>query len=164
MITFVNSDESVAVPVMINDASTVFALYGSWADFLNSVEPVATHVFNGVNNYIAAEQFFSGWTKVCRDDTDWSVVECGPLPTPVVPASVSARQIRLWLISNGVSLAQIDALIDNLPDQMQREYTRVEWDYAPYVERSHPMIATFAAALWLTEEQVDAGFITAATL
>jgi hypothetical protein len=79
-----------------------------------------------------------------------------------VPASVSARQIRLWLLRHGISLAAVDAAIDAIPDQLQRDSVRVEWDYAPYVERSHPMLVPLAAALGLTEPQVDQAFVEAA--
>ena len=164
MITFVSADDKVAVPTVLSETATVFAVYNSWEDFRAAVAPVTTHTFNGQENYLAAESFFSDWTKVCRDDGTWEVVECGPTPAPVVPATISARQIRLWLISAGISLAQIDALIDGIEDAQQREYTRVEWEFAPYIERAHPMVATFAGALGLTEAQVDAGFITAATM
>ena len=81
-----------------------------------------------------------------------------------VPASVSARQIRLWLIRQGISLAAVDAAIDAIPDQLQRDSVRVEWDYAPYVERTHPMLVPLAAALGLTEQQVDQAFVEAATI
>jgi hypothetical protein len=81
-----------------------------------------------------------------------------------VPASVSARQIRLWLIRNGISLTQVEAAIDAIPDQLQRDSVRVEWDYAPYVERSHPMLVPLAEALGLTAEQVDQAFVEAATI
>jgi hypothetical protein len=84
--------------------------------------------------------------------------------TPAVPESVSARQIRLWLVRNGVSLAAVDATIDAIPDQLQRDSVRVEWDYAPYVERSHPMLVPLAAALGLTEQQVDQAFIEASSI
>jgi hypothetical protein len=84
--------------------------------------------------------------------------------TPAVPASVSARQIRLWLVAHGVSLAAVEAAIDAIPDALQRDSVRVEWEYAPYVERSHPMLVPLAAALGLTEAQVDQAFVEAATL
>jgi hypothetical protein len=83
---------------------------------------------------------------------------------PAVPESVSARQIRLWLIRRGVSLAAVDAAIDAIPDQLQRDSVRVEWDYAPYVERAHPMLVPLAAALGLTEAQVDQAFVEAAAI
>ena len=84
--------------------------------------------------------------------------------TPPVPERVSARQIRLWLVRHGVSLAAVDAAIDAIPDQLQRDSVRVEWDYAPYVERSHPMLIPLAAALGLTEQQVDQAFIEASSI
>lgn len=165
MLTFVNAENnSVAVPSLVDETTTVFAVYSTWDAFLNGEAAVSTQRFNGQHNYNAAETFFAGWAKVCRDDENWSVVECGPAPTPTVPDTISARQIRLWLISAGISLAQIETLINNIEDQQQREYTRVEWEYAPYIERNHPMVATFAGALGLTDAQVDAGFIVAATL
>lgn len=82
--------------------------------------------------------------------------------TPPVPESVSARQIRLWLVRHGISLAAVDAAIDAIPDQLQQDSVRVEWAYAPYVERSHPMLTPLAAALGLTEQQVDQAFVEAA--
>lgn len=82
--------------------------------------------------------------------------------TPPVPESVSARQIRLWLIRQGISLAQVDAAIDAIPDQLQRDSVRVEWDYAPYIERSHPMLPPIAQALGLSD--IDAAFREAATI
>lgn len=87
---------------------------------------------------------------------EWAVV------VPPVPESVSARQIRLYLIRHGISLAQVDAAIDAIPDAQQREECRVEWDYAPYVERTHPMLIPLAAALGLSESQVDQAFREAA--
>jgi hypothetical protein len=84
--------------------------------------------------------------------------------TPPVPESVSARQIRLWLVRHGIPLAQVDAAIDAIPDQLQRDSVRVEWDYAPYVERAHPMLVPLAAALGLAEPQIDQAFIEASVI
>jgi hypothetical protein len=96
------------------------------------------------------------------DDATWSGEWV--VPPPTVPASVSARQIRLWLVRHGISLAAVDAAIDAIPDQLQRDSVRVEWDYSGYVERTHPMLAPLAAALGLTEAQVDQAFVEAATI
>ena len=81
-----------------------------------------------------------------------------------VPASVSARQIRLWLVTHGISLDTVDATIDSIADQATRDTVRVEWDYAPYVERSHVFLVPLAAALGLDEASVDQAFREAATL
>jgi hypothetical protein len=47
---------------------------------------------------------------------------------------------------------------------MTRESVRVEWEYAPHVERTHAWLVPMAAALGLTEAQVDAAFREAVTL
>lgn len=86
------------------------------------------------------------------------------VPPEPPPATVSARQIRLWLLRQGIPLAAVDAAVDAIPDQLQRDSVRVEWDYAPYVERTHPMLIPLAAALGLTEQQVDQAFAEAATI
>lgn len=98
-----------------------------------------------------------------RDDATWNGSEWVVPPT-VVPESLSARQIRLWLLGKGVSMAAVDAAINALPDAADREAVQVEWEYAPYVERSHPMLVPLAVALGLTEAQVDQAFVEAATI
>lgn len=110
----------------------------------------------------------TGWTPpdgctAIPDDqlpTGW---QYAPDESPV-PTQVSARQIRLWLLRNGVSLAAVEQAIDAIADQATRDSVRVEWEYAPHVERSHPWLVPLAQALGLTEAQVDAAFREAATL
>ena len=86
------------------------------------------------------------------------------IPPQPAPESVTARQIRLWLVTHGISLDAVESAIEGIEDQMQRDMVRVEWEYAPYVERSHSMLLPLAAALGLTEAQVDAAFREAAAL
>ena len=83
------------------------------------------------------------------------------LINPTIPESVSARQIRLWLINNGFQLAQVEQAINSIEDPIVRETVKVEWEYAPYVERNHPMLIPLAQALGLSENQVDQAFIQA---
>jgi hypothetical protein len=80
------------------------------------------------------------------------------------PFRVSARQIRLWLVQNGFQLSQIDNAIGSIPDSIIREIVRIEWEYAPYVERNHPWLVPLAESLGLTPEQVDQAFIEASTI
>lgn len=84
--------------------------------------------------------------------------------TRPVPPSVTARQIRLWLVGNGYPLEQITAAIGAIPDQATRDAVAVEWEYAPYVERSHPWLVPLAQALGLDEAGVDQAFREAAAL
>lgn len=103
-----------------------------------------------------------GHTIVADDDlpAGWQRAE----DESPVPQSVTARQIRLWLVRHGVQLASVDAAIDAIPDATARDSVRVEWEYAPYVERSHPWLVPLAQALGLSEAQVDAAFREAAAL
>jgi hypothetical protein len=87
------------------------------------------------------------------------------LPNPVsVPSTISPRQIRLWLVNHGIVLSAVEAAIDGIEDESLKETTRIEWEYSPYVERTHPMIDTLGAALGLTGEQIDTAFIDASIL
>lgn len=86
------------------------------------------------------------------------------LPPEPVPESVTARQIRLWLVTHGVSLDAVAAVIQAIPDAATRATVQIEWEYAPYIERGHPMLLPLAAALGMTSEQVDAAFREAAAL
>lgn len=81
-----------------------------------------------------------------------------------VPETISARQVRLWLIENDISLTSVEAAINTIVNEKLREKTLVEWEYAPYIERNHPLIESLAQYLGLTTEQIDQGFITASQL
>lgn len=87
-----------------------------------------------------------------------------PDTEPEVPPTVSARQIRLWLVGHGISLTAVDAAIEAIPDALQRDLVRVEWEYAPWIDRTHPMLVPLAGALGITAEGVDQAFAEAALL
>lgn len=77
------------------------------------------------------------------------------------PQTISARQIRLWLLQNGVSLQMVADAIATIEDPVLRDSVSIEWEYAPYIERSHPMLVPLAQALGLTESDIDRGFVEA---
>ena len=84
--------------------------------------------------------------------------------TSPVPPQVSARQIRLWLVRNGIPLATVESAIDSIMDQPTRDEIRVEWEFAPYIERSHQWLVPLAQVLGLDEAAVDAAFREASAL
>jgi hypothetical protein len=86
------------------------------------------------------------------------------IPQIEIPQTISARQIRLWLINHNFSLSQIELAINNIEDLLIRETVRIEWEYAPYVERSHPWLIPLAQSLGLNEEQIDQAFREASTI
>lgn len=86
-----------------------------------------------------------------------------PDTTPV-PPTISARQARLWLVRNGVSLAAVDAAIGSIPDAVTRESVRVEWEYGTEVHRASEWIKTLGPALGMDDAKLDKAFREAATL
>lgn len=84
-------------------------------------------------------------------------------PTAIVE-TISARQIRLWLIENNISLSGVETAINGIVDEKLREKTLVEWEYAPYVERNHPLLDTLGEVLGLSSEQITAAFAQASQL
>lgn len=79
-----------------------------------------------------------------------------------VPAVVSMRQARLALLGAGL-LGAVESGIDGLPEP-DRSAARIEWEYATELRRDHPLIASLAQQLGLSEQQVDGLFIAASQI
>lgn len=84
-----------------------------------------------------------------------------PPAPPSVPRSITMRQARLCLHKHGM-LAEVQPAIDALPEP-DRTAAQIEWEYSSVVERQG-FILTIAQALGISDEQLDALFIEAATL
>lgn len=98
-----------------------------------------------------SDEVSPGWTYA---DGEFTPPEVEPLP-PEPLGSLTARQLRLGLVTNGLSLDQVTATIDGIPDEQDRAVAKIEWEYASQFERDHPLIAQVGAALGLTEFQID---------
>lgn len=81
-------------------------------------------------------------------------------PVVVFP-NITARQIRLQLLSIGVSLSQVDASLDSLEEPI-KSFAKVEWEYANEFERSNPLTAQVASALGMNEEALNQFWLEAA--
>jgi hypothetical protein len=75
---------------------------------------------------------------------------------------VTMRQARLALLQQGL-LSQVQSAIDALPSP-QKEAAQIEWDYSSEVHRDKAFVQTLAAALGLSEQQLDDLFLLASTL
>jgi|AACY02.3.fsa_nt_gi hypothetical protein len=139
---------ALAVVVTVGDRKYTVCTYEDEAAYRSST-PDNTYTFTGTPN--AADVLAalpSGWAA----DPDAPA-------QPSVPSTVTAWQIRRWLLSNGYTLAQVSSVIDAIPDAAQREAVRIDWEYAPYVERTHPMLEPLAAAIGI--DDLDAAFVAA---
>ena len=92
-------------------------------------------------------------TGAVTEDPTW---QPEPLPPPPPPSAVTRRQLRLWLVRHGYTLAQVEALIDALPEP-QRTEARIEWQDATQFERGHPLLRQLAGQLLKKEgKELDA--------
>lgn len=87
-----------------------------------------------------------------------------PAPTPPVPVpqSVTMRQARLALHAAGL-LAGVDAAIASMQEPAKTA-AAIEWEYASAVERNAGLVPAMAAALGMSEADIDDLFIAAAAL
>lgn len=83
---------------------------------------------------------------------------------PQPPDTCTPRQLRIALIQTGISLSAIEAQIDAIPDPVQKEIARAEWEYALEIKRWHPLVGMIAGTLNLTEQQIIDIFTLAVTL
>ena len=74
------------------------------------------------------------------------------------------RQIRLWLLSLGVTEEMIIAKINQIPDSAARAATLIEFHHASEFRRDHPFVESIGSSLGLNLQQIDAGFRIAATI
>lgn len=86
------------------------------------------------------------------------------VPPLEVPPAISPRQARLWLVRNGITPAQVDAVIASIPDAMTRQTVQIDWEYGLEVQRASPFVSQLGTALGLDADALDDAFREAATL
>ena len=83
-------------------------------------------------------------------DYVWAVTYEKP---PLKP--LTRRQFRLALVMNGFALADIEALINQIEDDMQRQIIQIEWQDATVFERNNSSLFVMAALIGLSSSQID---------
>lgn len=81
----------------------------------------------------------------------------------MVPASVSKRQGRQQLILMGY-LDAVEAAIAAIEEPIQRALVKSFWNDSSEYQRNHPQMVQLAAAVGLTEPELDQAFIEASQL
>ena len=88
-----------------------------------------------------------------------------PAPPPAPLPAITRRQLRLALLRFGVTGDQVEAHIAAMPGTpIEREAAMIEWRDSGTYERNHPLVIALGAALGLTEAQIDAAWMEAATI
>ena len=119
----------------------------------------------GKQIFLGAQSLFTGTENQCRKKVaelglDYEGFDLAPIAIP----SCTPRQIRLWLLSLGVTDSMVLALINQIPDENVRAATLVEYQYASEFLRNHPFVDSIGLALGLTLDQIDEGFLIASGL
>ena len=83
-------------------------------------------------------------------DYVWAVTYEKP---PLKP--LTRHQLRLALVMNGFALADIEALINQIEDDMQRQIIQIEWQDATVFERNNSSLFAVAALMGLSSAQID---------
>lgn len=86
-----------------------------------------------------------------------------PTPTPA-DYRLTRRQVRAAMVLNAIPESAVLSAIDGIADDTERGLARVDWQEAPYYQRSHPLFAQLAPALGLTDAQLDAMWMQAKDL
>ncbi len=74
--------------------------------------------------------------------------------------ALTRRQFRRALVTNGYSLADIETLIEQIPDEMQKQIIKIEWQDPTTFIRTSPNLLFMANLIGLSAEQVDALLVT----
>ena len=133
---------------------------------VSNKDGVEIHTLQIENGVVTIEPEFEGIQEMLSGLTDkqqilnalsqfnseyvWAVT----YETPPVPA-LTRRQFRLALVTNGYSLTDIEALIEQIPDEMQKQIIKIEWQDATTFIRTSPNLLTMANLIGLSSAQID---------
>jgi len=118
----------------------------------------ATDAYEGPDGFITAPVDFDV-SRMCEYVIADGVAS---IPPPSIPQSVTMRQARLALHAAGL-LTLVDAAIASMPEP-DKTAAQITWEFAQTVDRQFGMVPQLAAALGMTETQIDDLFIAAAKL
>ena len=134
---------------------------------VSNKDGVEIHTLQIENGVATIEPAFEGIQELLQGLTDkqqilnalsgfdseyvWAVTH-ETLPVP----ALTRRQFRLALVTNGYSLADIETLIEQIPDEMQKQIIKIEWQDATTLIRTSPNLLFMANLMGLSTEQVDA--------
>ena len=142
---------------------------------VSNKDGVEIHTLQIENGVATIEPAFEGIQELLQGLTDkqqilnalsgfnpeyvWAVTYETP---PVKP--LTRRQFRLALVTNGYSLSDIETLIAQIEDDMQRQIIQIEWQDATVFERNNSSLLTIAALMGLSSTQIDELWAQALTL
>lgn len=98
-------------------------------------------------------QYINGAFVAPPAPPELTIEEIREAMSPLTP-----RQLRLGLLSIGIHEADVDMKLVSDPSGM------VEWKYASYLKRTHPLVDGLGSLFSITPEQIDTLWLWAAEL
>lgn len=135
------------VPYEVAGIGTVEGYEG--ADYLVRVPSGALHAYRSPSGTPSEE--------LAAEEIAYAIANPPAFPNPV-PASVTRRQLFLWLNSIGITRAMLRAQLAG------NEAALIELDEATEFRREHPLVAQLGQSLGLGFTQIDDAFRAAAQL
>ncbi len=127
-------------------------------EFIDTDRPAAWMLHAGVE---CPEHDRVNQAAFWRGGPDWVIEDV--VHVELVPAQVTRAQGKAALIQAGL-WADVLAYVDAIEDPTQQALARVALDDTTEWRRDSPFLATAAAALGLSETQLDDLFVTAAAI
>jgi hypothetical protein len=90
-----------------------------------------------------------------RVERGWTQQEADPEP---VPAYVTDKQLRYWLVDNGHYQKTLE-IINTIPDSKARLKAQFQFNHSSLIYRTHPMTLFVMERIPLTPTETDAAFI-----
>lgn len=105
----------------------------------------------------------TGQVEVLTSERDSLQARIDELTAIAEQPVATLSQIRVWLLQNlGVNaIAQVNAMIEAIPDELQRAIAFQQWEYANNVLRDNPFLLLIAQQLNMTREQMDEAYLAA---
>lgn len=100
----------------------------------------------------------NGWIGRAWIDAGRQIPDPYVAPPPPIPQTVTPRQARLALLGAGL-LEQVQSAVTAAGGA-----TEITWEYATEINRSDALVVQIGASLNLTDAQIDALFVQAASL
>ena len=67
---------------------------------------------------------------------------------------VSARQLRQAIVLSGMTLAQVDAILDSL-DEPNKSLAKIAWEFEVKFSRNDELVDFIGASIGITSQQID---------
>lgn len=77
------------------------------------------------------------------------------LNPPVQYKPLSAVQIRMGLLTNGIKESDVDTVIAAMPEGEEKDAAKIKWEKSDEYHRDNPLIEQIGTALGLSEEQIN---------